>query len=62
MPGAEVNAAAKLGEDTAKAHEILVTGAVREAAAGNLTAGVAFERIDTVPPGASEAWRVTYPR
>ena len=56
--GAEVNAAAKLGEDTAKAHEILVTGAVREAAAEGLPAGVTFERIDTVPPGANEAWRV----
>jgi adenylate cyclase len=60
--GAEVNAAAKLGEDTARAHEILVTGAVREAAAEGLSAGVSFERIDTVPPGAREAWRVTYPR
>jgi adenylate cyclase len=60
--GAEVNAAAKLGEDTAKAHEILVTGAVREAAAEALPAGVSFERIDTVPPGAREAWRVVYPR
>jgi adenylate cyclase len=60
--GAEVNAAAKLGEDTAKAHEILVTGTVREVAAEGLPAGVSFERIDTVPPGASEAWRVMYPR
>ena len=60
--GAEVNAAAKLGEDTATANEILVTGAVREAVAEAIPAGVSFERIDTVPPGASEAWRVTYPR
>ena len=52
----------KLGEDTAKAHEILVTGAVRAAATVDLPAGVSFERIDTVPPGASEAWRVSYPR
>ena len=58
--GAEVNAAAKLGEDTARAHEILVTGAVRDAAAkgGALPAGIAFEPIDAAPPGAREAFRV----
>jgi class 3 adenylate cyclase len=58
--GAEVNAAAKLGEDTAKAHEILVTGAVREAVAKGRTVpqNIAFEPIDTAPPGAREAFRV----
>jgi len=60
--GAEVNAAAKLGEDTAKAHEILVTGAVRDAVAGTEPAGVVFEPIDVVPPGAQEAFRTGYSR
>ncbi len=55
--GAEVNAASKLGEDTAKAHEILVTGAVRDAAQ---LPNVSFEEIDTVPPGAKHAYRVVY--
>jgi len=56
--GAEVNAAAKLGEDTAKAHEILVTGAVREAVKG--LRGVGAEPIDVVPPGAEKAFRLVY--
>jgi class 3 adenylate cyclase len=57
--GAEVNAAAKLGEDTAKAGEILVTGAVAEA--GVDVRGISFAGIDTVPPGAERAFRVVYP-
>jgi class 3 adenylate cyclase len=56
--GAEVNAAAKLGEDTAKAWEILVTGAVAEALEG--TSEIGFAPIDVVPPGAEKAFRVTY--
>jgi class 3 adenylate cyclase len=56
--GAEVNAAAKLGEDTAKAWEILVTGAVAEA--GRDAPGVSFTPIETVPPGADRAFRVMY--
>lgn len=52
--GAQVNAAAKLGEDIARAGEILVTDAVREAAG----AGHAFEPIDKVPPGAKAAFRL----
>ena len=63
--GAEVNAAAKLGEDTAKAWEILVTGAVRQAAqeardAGSLPEPVGFEALPDAPPGAEAAFRVTY--
>jgi class 3 adenylate cyclase len=58
--GAEVNAASKLGEDTAKEGEILVTGAVREAA--QLPQGCSFEPIDVVPPGASAAYRLLYAR
>ena len=56
--GAEVNAASKLGEDTAKAGEILVTGAVRDAV--KLPSGCSFAPIDVVPPGAKAAFRLTY--
>ncbi|OHE63697.1 MAG: adenylate cyclase [Treponema sp. RIFOXYC1_FULL_61_9] len=56
--GAEVNAASKLGEDTAKAHEILVTGAVREQSAD--FPDIAFEAIDVEIPGASSAFKVVY--
>lgn len=52
--GAEVNAAAKLGEDIAKAHEILVTDAVQSVAAK----GHRFQPIDKVPPGAKAAFRL----
>jgi class 3 adenylate cyclase len=54
--GAEVNAASKLGEDTAKAYEILVTGAMREAV--RRVAGVSFEPLDVAVPGARSAFRV----
>jgi adenylate cyclase len=56
--GAEVNAASKLGEDIAKAHEILVTKAVRDAATS--VEGISFEPIDECPPGAQAAFRVLY--
>jgi class 3 adenylate cyclase len=56
--GAEVNAASKLGEDIAKAHEILVTKAVREQATD--IAGISFEEIAEVPPGAEMAFRLLY--
>lgn len=52
--GSEVNAAAKLGEDIAKAGEILVTDAVRAAAAGEH----GFEAIAEVPPGTHAAFRL----
>lgn len=58
--GAEVNAASKLGEDTAKDGDILVTGAVRDAA--RLPTGCSFEKIDIVPPGAKAAYRLLYQR
>jgi len=74
--GAEVNAASKLGEDTAKAWEILVTGAMRDAieagtgktggsgAASTATAegpgGIGFEELGEAPPGAASAFRVKY--
>jgi adenylate cyclase len=56
--GAEVNAAAKLGEDTAKAWEILVTESVRTAARG--AAALRFESLDAAPPGADKAYRTLY--
>jgi adenylate cyclase len=56
--GAEVNAASKLGEDIARAEEILVTKAVRDAAAS--VVGISFEPIDEVPPGAEAAFRIEY--
>jgi len=56
--GAQVNAASKLGEDTANAWEILVTGAMKDAVGDD--AGVGFEALESVPPGAASAWRVTY--
>jgi adenylate cyclase len=52
--GAEVNAAAKLGEDIARADEILVTAAVQR----NAASGHRFEPIDQVPPGAEAAFRL----
>jgi len=56
--GAEVNAASKLGEDTAKAGDVLVTSALREAV-GDVR-GLGFDAIDFVPPGAKGAYRVRY--
>jgi len=56
--GAEVNAASKLGEDTAKAHEILVTEAVQQALAA--AERFRFEPIDTIPPGSKAAFRLLY--
>jgi class 3 adenylate cyclase len=54
--GAEVNAASKLGEDTAKAREILVTGAVRDRSPDAFT----YEPIDAEIPGTSSAFKVVY--
>lgn len=56
--GPEVNAASKLGEDTAKAEEILVTAAVCENA-GKVEA-VSFKEIPDIPPGAEKAYKITY--
>lgn len=54
--GAEVNAASKLGEDTAGAWEILVTENVKNAA-GDI-AGIDFLKLDETPPGATGAYRI----
>lgn len=56
--GAEVNAASKLGEDTAKAWEILVTDGVKKRC-GDVP-GITFAEIGETPPGAEKAWKIGY--
>jgi adenylate cyclase len=56
--GREVNAASKLGEDTAKANEILVTAAAKTALAARST--IKFESIGTTSLGPEENFRVLY--
>jgi len=56
--GAEVNAASKLGEDTADAYEILLTAGARNAL-GDFP-GVAFRDLDTPVPGSDENYRAVY--
>lgn len=61
--GSEVNAASKLGEDRAKAWEILVTGAMRDAilAGGDQGLdGISFEELPEPPAGADRAYKVGY--
>jgi adenylate cyclase len=53
--GAEVNAACKLGEDTARAWQVLVTEPFRNAVEGG-----EFERLETCPSGTSGAFRLKY--
>lgn len=57
--GNQVNAASKLGEDTAKANEILITRAARDALTH--TDGLSFEVLTEKIPGSPENFRVTYP-
>jgi class 3 adenylate cyclase len=57
--GAEVNAASKLGEDTARAREILITDALKHAAESE-NPNVSFEPHPETPPGANKVWRVRY--
>lgn len=56
--GSEVNAASKLGEDIAKAHEILVTEGVRAECCK--IDGLSFEPISEIPPGTDKAWKVCW--
>jgi class 3 adenylate cyclase len=53
--GPEVNAASKLGEDIAKAWEIIVTGAVHASSPSHR-----FVKVDTIPPGAAAAYKLEY--
>jgi adenylate cyclase len=55
--GAEVNAASKLGEDIAKAKEILVTTDVKNALEKE---NFDFEKIPEIPPGSNGAYRLKY--
>ena len=54
--GAEVNAASKLGEDTAEAWEILVTDNVKTKA--EVIPGIQFEELKDAPPGADKAFKI----
>lgn len=56
--GREVNAASKLGEDTAKSGEILVTKAAVDSAGA--MDGVSFEKIEAQVGGSAENYRVRY--
>ena len=56
--GAEVNAASKLGEDRAKAWEIMVTGAMRERCAA--VEGISFDKLDEPPAGCEAAYLARY--
>ena len=55
--GQEVNAASKLGEDTAKAGEILVTDAVKASVQDH--PGVTFSQIEAVS-GSDVNWKIEY--
>src|SRR5438105_19092 len=57
--GKEVNASSKLGEDTAKANEVLCTQAAREAA-GTME-GVSYIPLEESVPGSKNNFRVIYP-
>jgi adenylate cyclase len=57
--GNEVNAASKLGEDTAAAGEILVTDSLRHAVLDRLPEQ-RFDLLETIPPGAKAAYRFNY--
>jgi adenylate cyclase len=56
--GREVNSASKLGEDTAKANEILVTAAAHQALTGR--SDIEFESIGSTSLGPEENFRVLY--
>lgn len=56
--GAEVNASSKLGEDLAKAGEILITDAAKAACVD--VEGVAYEPFEAPVPGSKKNWRCVY--
>ncbi len=57
--GNQVNAASKLGEDTAKAREILITRAAMDAV-GDVS-GLGFTKLEERIPGSDENFKVAYP-
>ena len=56
--GSEVNAACKLGEDTAKSNEILLTGAASREA--RLPANTSLQQLDSAPAGTDSAFKLIY--
>jgi class 3 adenylate cyclase len=56
--GAEVNAACKLGEDSAKAHEVLLTAAAAQTA--TLPPGARIEAFDSLSAAIGQAHRLNY--
>lgn len=56
--GTEVNAASKLGEDIAKAGEILVTGSIKKALESE--SGYILRPIADIPSGADSAYQLEY--
>jgi class 3 adenylate cyclase len=56
--GQEVNAASKLGEDTARAREILITDAAKRALVD--TSSWPTEPIDSIAAGSAMNWRLRY--
>lgn len=56
--GAEVNAACKLGEDTAKSNEILLTGAASREA--RLPPNTSLQQLDAAPAGTDTAFKLIY--
>ncbi len=59
--GAEVNAASKLGEDIARADEILVTESFHRAVERDAReAGIRFEPLSAEVPGSEKSWRAVY--
>jgi adenylate cyclase len=59
--GNQVNAASKLGEDTARANEILITKAAKDALSATDVEGLSFELLTERIPGSDENYRVRYP-
>jgi adenylate cyclase len=57
--GAEVNGASKLGEDTARSNEILITSAVKEALGDR--PDLRFEALEVPIAGIDRSFRVLYP-
>lgn len=59
--GAEVNAASKLGEDIARADEILVTDSFHRTALEEArAAGITFEPLQVEVAGSEKSWRAVY--
>ena len=56
--GSEVNAACKLGEDTAKSNEILLTGAASREA--RLPPNTSLQQLDIAPAGTDSAFKLIY--